>query len=54
MINACSQNFFLPLDVVLGVPGCYLEFVRGHLPADRFGIAAQNCYKVASGAFTGN
>ncbi len=41
-------------DVVVGVSPCYLEFVRNNLPADRFGVAAQNCYKVASGAFTGN
>lgn len=41
------------VDVVVGVSPCYLEFVRNNLPADRFGVAAQNCYKVASGAFTG-
>lgn len=41
------------VDVVVGCSPCYLDFARGHLPADRFGVAAQNCYKVASGAFTG-
>lgn len=45
-----------PLDpnteVVVGVPAIYLEFVRNCLPCN-FGVAAQNCYKVPKGAFTG-
>nr|CAG4650419.1 EOG090X0BSC [Sida crystallina] len=45
-----------PLDpnteVVCGVPACYLEYARSKLPA-AIGVAAQNCYKVAKGAFTG-
>ena len=39
-------------DVVVGVPSCYLEYCRNHLPK-RIGVAAQNCYKVEKGAFTG-
>ena len=39
-------------EVVVGVPACYLEYTRGKLP-DSVGVAAQNCYKVAKGAFTG-
>lgn len=45
-----------PLDpnteLVCGVPACYLDYVRQKLPAI-IGVAAQNCYKVAKGAFTG-
>ena len=39
-------------EVVCGSPAIYLDFVRSHLDA-KFGVAAQNCYKVAKGAFTG-
>lgn len=45
-----------PLDpnteVVLGCPSIYLDFARSKMPAN-IGIAAQNCYKVEKGAFTG-
>nr|CAG4649618.1 EOG090X0BSC [Scapholeberis mucronata]SVE93833.1 EOG090X0BSC [Scapholeberis mucronata] len=45
-----------PLDtnteLVCGVPSCYLEYARQKLPGS-IGVAAQNCYKVAKGAFTG-
>nr|CAG4643447.1 EOG090X0BSC [Ilyocryptus agilis] len=45
-----------PLDpnteLVCGVPACYLDYVRQKLPSS-IGVAAQNCYKVAKGAFTG-
>jgi len=40
------------VEVVCGSPAIYLDFVRSHLDA-KFGVAAQNCYKVAKGAFTG-
>jgi len=40
------------VEVVCGAPTIYLDFVRSHLDA-KFGVAAQNCYKVAKGAFTG-
>ena len=33
-------------------PALYIDFVRTHLKAD-FHVAAQNCYKVEKGAFTG-
>lgn len=45
-----------PLDpnteVVVAPPGPYLSLVRSQLP-EQIGVAAQNCYKVAKGAFTG-
>ncbi|CAG0887906.1 unnamed protein product [Cyprideis torosa] len=45
-----------PLDpnteVVCGVPACYLEYAKSILPKE-IDVAAQNCYKVPSGAFTG-
>ncbi|KAM3858099.1 triosephosphate isomerase [Diretmus argenteus] len=39
-------------EVVCGAPSIYLDFARSHLDA-RISVAAQNCYKVAKGAFTG-
>ncbi|GAB0091957.1 Triosephosphate isomerase [Sergentomyia squamirostris] len=39
-------------EVVVGVPAPYLQFARTLLPAS-IGVAGQNCYKVAKGAFTG-
>ena len=33
-------------------PALYIDFVRQKLKAD-FHVAAQNCYKVEKGAFTG-
>ncbi|RZC41870.1 TIM domain containing protein [Asbolus verrucosus] len=39
-------------EVVVGVPAIYLDFVRSKLPQN-VGVAAQNCYKVPKGAFTG-
>ena len=41
------------VEVVVGCPPCYLMYVSEKLPADKFGVAAQNCHKVAKGAFTG-
>uniref|UniRef100_A0A8D3D8F6 Triosephosphate isomerase n=1 Tax=Scophthalmus maximus TaxID=52904 RepID=A0A8D3D8F6_SCOMX len=40
------------VEVVCGAPSIYLDFARSKLDA-KFGVAAQNCYKVAKGAFTG-
>ena len=40
------------VKVVVGVPGCYLQYVADKLPKN-IGVAAQNCYKAAKGAFTG-
>ncbi|XP_056385194.1 triosephosphate isomerase [Hyla sarda] len=39
-------------EVVFGAPSIYLDFTRQKLDA-KYGVAAQNCYKVAKGAFTG-
>lgn len=39
-------------EVVVGCPQCYLSYVRENLP-EEIGVAAQNCYKVPKGAFTG-
>ena len=43
---------FSSCKVVVGVPGCYLQYVSDKLPKN-IGVAAQNCYKAAKGAFTG-
>jgi len=40
------------VEVVVGVPSIYLSEVRRLLP-QTVGVAAQNCYKVSKGAFTG-
>ncbi|KAG8223978.1 hypothetical protein J437_LFUL005591, partial [Ladona fulva] len=40
------------VEVVVGAPAIYLDYVREKLPKS-IGVAAQNCYKVAKGAFTG-
>ncbi|CAL8258163.1 unnamed protein product [Boreogadus saida] len=40
------------VEVVCGSPAIYLDFVRSKMDA-KLGVAAQNCYKVAKGAFTG-
>ncbi|XP_017779943.1 PREDICTED: triosephosphate isomerase [Nicrophorus vespilloides] len=39
-------------EVVVGVPAIYLEHARSNLP-ETIKVAAQNCYKVPKGAFTG-
>jgi len=41
------------VEVVVGVPGCYLHYVSQKLAATQVSVAAQNCYKAANGAFTG-
>lgn len=43
---------FVLIEVVCGAPSIYLDFARSKLDA-KFGVAAQNCYKVPKGAFTG-
>jgi len=40
-------------EVVCGPPAVYLDYVRQKLD-QRIGVAAQNCYKVEKGAFTGD
>ncbi|XP_055750483.1 triosephosphate isomerase A [Salvelinus fontinalis] len=49
-LNTASLND--ETEVVCGAPTVYLDFARSNLDA-RIGVAAQNCYKVAKGAFTG-
>lgn len=53
----CSWLVAGPLDpnteVVVGVPGCYLQYVSEKLSATPLKVAAQNCYKAEKGAFTG-
>lgn len=39
-------------EVVCAAPSVYLDFARSSLDP-KIGVAAQNCYKVAKGAFTG-
>ena len=41
------------MQVVVGVPGCYLQYVADKLAASPVSVAAQNCYKAEKGAFTG-
>ncbi|XP_013189197.1 triosephosphate isomerase [Amyelois transitella] len=40
------------VEVVLGIPAIYLAYVKSIVP-ENIGVAAQNCWKVAKGAFTG-
>ncbi|KAM3968811.1 triose phosphate isomerase isoform 1-T2 [Aphomia sociella] len=40
------------VEVVLGIPAIYLAYVKSIIP-DNIGVAAQNCWKAAKGAFTG-
>merc|ERR1711983_66338 len=53
----CSWLVAGPLDpnteVVVGVPGCYLQYVADKLSGTSLSVAAQNCYKAEKGAFTG-
>lgn len=48
--NAADVN--KDVEVVIGVPAPYLEFVRGEMRTD-FEVASQNVLDKASGAFTG-
>lgn len=56
-INEIINNLIKgPLDpnveVVIGIPAIYLAYVRSIVP-DTLNVAAQNCWKEAKGAFTG-
>ena len=42
----------LYLDVVVAPPYCYLSYVASKITS-QVKVAAQNCYKVAKGAYTG-
>jgi len=39
-------------EVLVAVPGCFLDYSVSHLPSS-ISVAAQNCYKAETGAFTG-
>ncbi|XP_041887248.1 triosephosphate isomerase [Corvus kubaryi] len=47
-----SAKLSADTEVVCGAPAIYLDFARQKLDA-KIGVAAQNCYKVPKGAFTG-
>ncbi|XP_067832961.1 triosephosphate isomerase B-like [Heptranchias perlo] len=52
---ACSINkakINPDTEVVFGAPAVYIDCIRQTLDC-KYGVAAQNCYKVATGAFTG-
>ena len=53
----CSWLVAGPLDpnteVVVGVPGCYIQYVADKFTGSALQVAAQNCYKAEKGAFTG-
>ncbi|CAK1588628.1 unnamed protein product [Parnassius mnemosyne] len=40
------------VEVIIGVPAIYLAYVKSIVP-DSIAVAAQNCWKVPKGAFTG-
>jgi len=40
-------------EVVVGVPACYMQYVQEKVSNSDVSVAAQNCYKAKSGAFTG-
>jgi len=41
------------LEVVVSPPAIYLDYARKQINT-AIGVAGQNCYKVGSGAFTGD
>lgn len=51
LLNNAKINFD-STEVLVGAPAIYLNFVRQKLN-EKFLVAAQNCYKVSKGAFTG-
>jgi triosephosphate isomerase len=50
--NLTQGNLSSATEVVVAPPALYLAHVRQNLPKT-IGVSAQNCYKVKSGAFTG-
>lgn len=50
--NPSNSDVLVPSEVVIGVPSIYLAEVCQNAPKNVF-AAAQNCYKVPKGAFTG-
>lgn len=51
-VNIEALFYSVFIEVVCGAPSIYLDCVRSKLDS-KFGVAAQNCYKVPKGAFTG-
>ncbi|KAK3876334.1 hypothetical protein Pcinc_018873 [Petrolisthes cinctipes] len=47
-----AASLDLSTEAVVGCPSCYLSYARQQLP-NNIGVAAQNCYKVAKGNFSG-
>lgn len=41
-------------EVFVAPPSVYLDYTRSKLDKNKFGVAAQNCYKAEKGAFTGD
>jgi len=52
IISFMSSGLSSDTEVVVGCPQCYLMYTREKMPSN-IGVAAQNCYKAAKGAFTG-
>ena len=52
LLNAAKIDF-ASTEVLVAPPALYLDFVRQKLSSN-FHVAAQNCYKVEKGAFTGD
>jgi triosephosphate isomerase len=52
LLNEATIDF-KTTEVLVSPPACYLDHVRTNLKSD-FHVAAQNCYKKPSGAFTGD
>jgi len=50
--NLAEGNLSSSTEVVVAPPSIYLDYVRASVKPG-IGVSAQNCYKVASGAFTG-
>jgi len=48
----CTLRWCVISEVVVSPPSIYIQYVRGKL-SPQLGVAAQNCYKVEKGAFTG-
>lgn len=47
-----ALRFVILVEIVVAPPALYLDYVKSRLPQNVL-VAAQNCYKEASGAFTG-
>lgn len=46
-------DYILFVEVVVAPPSLYLDYTKSIIPQN-IQVAAQNCYKVPKGAFTGN